>query len=145
MEKQLSLGKNSCQSPQPRIGDTSSAELFDIVGNLPEDILGEVIVYLAEQKDLQKLISWQTVSTEAAVVELISMLCLALTDCAIRFQKDGACFSTIRQPKSITKHCLGAGFSGTYSLQLTTVLAGPVMSRRFPTLPFAGRYGRTWP
>lgn len=64
MEKRLSLDKNSCQSPQPRISDKSSTELFDIVGNLPEDILGEVIVYLAEQNDLQKLISWQTVSAQ---------------------------------------------------------------------------------
>lgn len=62
MEKKLSSGKYSCQSLHPRISDKGSAGHFDIVGNLPEDILGEVIVYLAEQHDLQKLISWQTVS-----------------------------------------------------------------------------------
>lgn len=69
MERQLSFGKSS---PHPRIGNKSSAELFDIVGNLPEDILGEVIVYLAEQHDLQKLISWQAVSVLAGLF----MFCL---------------------------------------------------------------------
>lgn len=87
MERQLSFGKSS---PHPRIGDKSSAELFDIVGNLPEDILGEVIVYLAEQHDLQKLISWQAVSCPCGLLCFVSND--ALTDCAItcRFQKDGA-------------------------------------------------------
>lgn len=73
MERQLSFGKSSCQSSHPRIANKSSAELFDIVGNLPEDILGEVIVYLAEQHDLQKLISWQAVSILAI---FYFMLCL---------------------------------------------------------------------
>lgn len=67
MEKKLSSSRYNCQSLHPRISDRSSAERFDIVGNLPEDILGEVIVYLAEQHDLQKLISWQTVSVSASV------------------------------------------------------------------------------
>lgn len=87
MERQLSFGKSS---PHPRTGDKSSAELFDIVGNLPEDILGEVIVYLAEQHDLQKLISWQAVSVLAGLFYVLSRMNDALTDCAIRFQKDGA-------------------------------------------------------
>lgn len=149
MEKQLSLSEDSCQSPQPSISDKSSTELFDIVGNLPEDILGEVIVYLAEKNDLQKLISWQTVSTQTRScgphLHVMSRMNDALTDCAIRFQKDGACFSTTRRPRFIIKRCSGVRFFGTCSPQLTTALAGLVMSLRFPTPPSVGRYEHTWP
>lgn len=77
MERQLPPHNDGCRISQPKkIGDTSSAELFDIIGNLPEDILGEVIVYLVEQNNLQKLISWQTVSTRGPFPFPFPMLCL---------------------------------------------------------------------
>ena len=34
---------------------------FDIVGNLPEDLVAEVLSYLPDMSDMRRLIHWQTV------------------------------------------------------------------------------------
>ncbi|CUS14859.1 unnamed protein product [Tuber aestivum] len=36
--------------------------LFDIIGNLPEDLVAEVLSYLPDMSDMRRLIHWQTVS-----------------------------------------------------------------------------------
>lgn len=65
MDRQLS---NSSHSTEPKLSDPSSAGSFDIVGNLPEDILAEVISHLVELEHLKRVISWQTVSARITIL-----------------------------------------------------------------------------